>query len=106
MSIDEASRQAGTIATGLVGAVVAAGFALQKIRKAWNTDGAEADVVKLLRDEVTRLSEQNKKLAENIEKLSTENATLRGELIELRHEIRLLRRTTAEPVELLEGGAS
>lgn len=87
-------------ATGVLGAVVAAGFAVQKVRKAWASDGAETDVVTLLREEVNRLAEQNKRLAENITRLHEENSKLRDELVELRLEIKRLRGGGESELEL------
>lgn len=82
-------------------AIVAAIFGIQKLMKAWKEGSAEQSVISLMHQELTRLSEQNKKLAEELSKfqlevvelnkqvhaLTIENVKLHDEVVRLQQAI-------------------
>lgn len=70
-------------AGGLVGALFAFIFLLQKFFNGWNADKAENSVINLMHTELERMSEQNTKLSEELGKLQVE-------IIELNKELRSL----------------
>lgn len=68
----------------LVGAGIAAliglAVSVKKLAKGWQSDGAETQVIEMLRSEVTRLSAQNVALAEKLNELQRELVSLNTEL--------------------------
>ncbi len=63
MSLNDLKDSATSILGTFAGVVLVLLFVLQKMKKSWISTDAETDVVKLLRDEVERLSKQNTNLS-------------------------------------------
>lgn len=70
-------------ATAAVAALIMLAFLLQKFLNSWKTDKAEASVLNLMHNELSRMSDQNTKL-------SLELGNLQEEVIKLNKELRVL----------------
>lgn len=86
MQASDIPQWAGYISVGLLGGA----YSLQKYLKGWRETGASSDVVKLLHQEVIRMSEQNTKLMTEITHLQNQIVTLNQQLTELQRENQLL----------------
>lgn len=87
----------GGAAGGLITMLAAIALAARRATKMWGeaktdhaSDSARAELINNLRDEMSRMAEQNGKLAQCVNSLQLEVANLRGENAELRHTIRHL----------------
>lgn len=86
MQSSDIAQWAGYITVGLLGGA----YSLQKYLKGWRETGASSDVVKLLHQEVLRMSEQNTKLMSEIAFLQNQIVALNQQLTELQKENQLL----------------
>lgn len=64
-------------------AVIAFVFGVQKLLKDWRTNNTESNVMNLMHDELSRMSDQNKVLSEELSKLQREIIKLNTELAKL-----------------------
>ena len=92
MESSDIAKWAGYITVGLLGTA----YSLQKYLKGWRETGASSDVVKLLHEEVVRMSEQNTKLMKEITHLQSQIVTLNKQLTELQYENQLLNKQVSQ----------
>lgn len=100
---------ATAISVGLVGLV----FGLQKVVKGWKETSAETSVIKMIHDELERMSAQNKILTTELSKLQVEVVNLNRELRaltdenqKLHSEVATLTNEVTRLQKLLNGGNS
>jgi peptidoglycan hydrolase CwlO-like protein len=67
------------VALAIIGLVVG----VQKLLKDWRTTDAETSVIKMMHDELERMSQQNTKLTEELSKLQLDIVELNSQLTKL-----------------------
>lgn len=86
--LTEISEIAGWVVSALFGIVLGASHTRKRLKsdsKEVARDEAHTDVIQLLREEVRRLAEQNKRLTEVVDELQKDVQDLRNENIRLQH---------------------
>lgn len=99
MSMDpDITTTVAQVGATALAAVIGGLLAAQRAIKVWTSTDAETSVVKLLREEVTRLAHQNSVMAESLNlmqqqivQLNREKALLQGEVDRLQQQVNVLK---------------